>query len=147
MLRLKISNLALLLIFLVKKNESLDIECRFFRGDWEIAGVGIIYYCETWKIWNLDEPKIQFINGTHESGKTNEDVQGMTFYNGQENMTEFPQDIHKFFPNILVISFWTTKIKEISSSDLQHFPNLVSSDLQSLLCLQTYFNTTFNWIV
>jgi hypothetical protein len=113
-----------LLFFLVKESIEVSFECEFRNENWS---VGTIYTCYAHEsFWNLNEPQIKFINGTHEKGKINRDVEALWIQPQNENhyLVDFPQKIHNYFPNLKAIVIWHSKIFKISSNDLQHFPDL-----------------------
>jgi hypothetical protein len=114
-----------LLFFLVKESIEVSFECKFENEI--LYYVGTIYDCSADELfWNLNEPQINLINGTHESGKSNRDVKGLSIEPQNKNhyLVDFPQNIHNYFPNLKAILIWYSKISKISSNDLQHFPDL-----------------------
>jgi hypothetical protein len=118
----KFISIWILLFLLYGESQSVSFECAFYQWTWD--DVGSVYNCQTKKSWNLDEPNIQSINGTHLDEKNNTDVQEIIFRDGQEEMTIFPENLHEFFPNLIVIQLSSSNIQEISSGDLRHFPEL-----------------------
>jgi hypothetical protein len=88
-------------------------------------------------VWNLEDPVISSINGTHSNGKNNNNVKGLFF--GFENHTididNFPRNLSSFFPNLRAIAL---KVSKISSIDLEPFADLeifmlAGSEMTSIL--------------
>lgn len=66
-------------------------------------------------------------NGTHNSGKSNDDVRG--FYIEYKTIHYFPKGINEIFKNLNGISIRNSHLKKIAQEDLSKFPNLVRLNL------------------
>lgn len=82
--------------------------------------------------YTCDEPKISGINesenltevyGNHMTGKSNSDVTFLWIYRPQ-NLTFFPKNIEKFFPNLVSIIFTYTDIVSFIGDEFRAFPEL-----------------------
>lgn len=114
--------ISLIILVSVNKSHNLCIEC-----DYDIsyaAHYGNLYTCIIYKIWDIEEPRITFINGTHDFNNSARDVKGIWFKENTEKLKYFPQNILTFFPNFVHISIWFNNFSTISSRDLQSFPDL-----------------------
>lgn len=109
-------------IFLfVNKSNQLNIECSYDI----IHPVAIqhrYYACEIYKIWNVDEPQLESVNGTHNTTQSNTDVEGLIFL--VNDLKYFPGELINFFPNLISIHIWWSQINVLSSKDLEPFPKL-----------------------
>lgn len=63
------------------------------------------------------------IVGTHQEGRTDDDVTGLSIYN-QRGLSRFPGGIAGFFPNLAAIDWVFGDLTSISRSDLEPFPEL-----------------------
>lgn len=69
------------------------------------------------------------VTGVHQTGRTNFDVR-MLMVHDQLHVNQFPENIYNFFPNLLGLEFFATKITSITAEDLRDFPNLQLLNIQ-----------------
>lgn len=81
-----------------------------------------IYACTATALIETRIESVTAIFGTHQTGKGNGDVLGLTIIS--QNMGFFPRNIEEFFPNVAVIDFSNNSISSISNQNLIPFPNL-----------------------
>lgn len=81
-------------------------------------------------ITSLQDAIITSSNGTHISGKNNDDVQGFSM-SGNSIVYYFPRGIEKIFKNLKGFILRSSELKEIHQSDLKVFPNLTYLELYS----------------
>lgn len=116
----------LVIFILVNETYQLKIECRFEETNY----VGVrnsIYGCKTSKITDVNEQKLEFVNGTHSFGKRNQDVIELFFVpcGGMEILKYFPSEILTFLPSLTkIVILIKNDISELSSIDLQPYKNL-----------------------
>lgn len=112
----------ILCIFLVQSTASLSISCEFTIEPWPIEA---LYTCKTSSLTYDGSSQLKFVAGDHlnESYSLN-DVQGLWLYQGVEELLYLPDNFDISFPHIKALKFDNTMIEEISSSDLQQFPEL-----------------------
>jgi len=92
--------------------------------------IDIIYHCEAKNVLNIksrENAVIESETGNHTAEKSNDNVLGWRV-NGK-NIEYFPQGLDKIFKNLMAISVWNGRIKEISQIDLKSYPNLEIIDL------------------
>ena len=79
---------------------------------------------------SITEPKsvIATISGTHEDGKTNEDVEEIV---GKSIIHYVPRGLSKFFENITRLRLSGMQLQEISRQDLMEYEKLVYLDLSN----------------
>jgi hypothetical protein len=68
--------------------------------------------------------KIESVTGSHDSGKSNDDVLGFHAYSYSKIINYFPSGLDLIFKNIKLISTEKVKLKEIHQSDLKPFQQL-----------------------
>jgi uncharacterized coiled-coil protein SlyX len=106
----------------------LSITCKFYIREGQFTGFGNIYACDaTISFSDGDQVQVKYVNGTHMSGKSNADVQSFNILN-QENVVRVPRELYQYFPNLEVIYFYKTGLKEITSDDFINLSKLVSFD-------------------
>lgn len=82
-----------------------------------------IYACSaTLLLETRSSEQISAIYGTHQTGKENENVLGLTIVS--QSMEFFPTNIEEFFPNIEAIDFSNNSISSVSNNNLIPFANL-----------------------
>jgi len=116
----------LLSFFGVTFSNKLNCKYDYF----EFRAVGKIYYC--WVQNNLgiissETSQIDSEQGSHDSGKNNNDVKG--FWSDKGGINYFPRGLERLYPNTNFICIRDGNIKEIHQSDLKQYPNLVVLDL------------------
>lgn len=100
----------------------VKIQCRYQVAEWFF---GTFYSCEA-TITNVDNPtNVTEITGIHMSGQNDGSVKGI-FVNGHRILTEIPNGIEKFFPNLEAFQWFQGNISTIGSSTFRPFPNLLS---------------------
>lgn len=106
----------------------MKIECEFENYPFYV--IGSHYSCVASQIWDLEEQKLNFVNGSHHNDKTNVDVNGI-YFDSTDELKYFPTNINVHFP----------RIKAIYIKSRNHIRKLSSSDLRPLVELE-YFGLT-----
>jgi hypothetical protein len=114
----------LFFIFFVNETVALSFECIYSNSTWDL--VGTLYSCLPSKVWDFNEPKIKFVNGSHTNGRNHSNVNGLVFRGTHfQELKYFPEDILSHFPNNLQVRIdGDNDISKISSSNLQTLQNL-----------------------
>lgn len=122
----------LIFFMLVSKSFELRIECLYginFKG---------LYSCFVERLWDVEEPKLTHVNGTHADGMNNEEVKilSISFFHlkNYENgkLKHFPRDIQLFFPKTEVIYISIDNdIAELSSTYLESLTELKEFTIES----------------
>ncbi|KAL7012093.1 hypothetical protein ACKWTF_014625 [Chironomus riparius] len=122
------AKIALLLFCIIGVNlelsASTSIECSYKTHNWSI--VKNAYFCSinnNLSITTRESATITSISGTHQSGKTNSDVDGFAVYS--KTINYFPRGLETFFKNIKIIDISHCNLTEIHQEDLKLFPKLV----------------------
>lgn len=111
----------LLLTSNYKISSAIVLNCTYDLFPFHL--VGAIYRCAGNISFDGDNSdKITKLDGTHQSGKRNADVQGLIIRS--QDMEFFPVNIDEFFPNIIVLNFPLNSISHVSNAHLIPFPNL-----------------------
>jgi hypothetical protein len=121
-----------LIFFSIKESFEVSFECDFKNRYWEY--VGEIYSCYARDtIWNLDDPRVTSINGTHRGRYNNHNVKGFFIYPESESqyLKKLPENLHIYVPNLKAISIWPSKISHLSSNDFKYFPYLERLDFSN----------------
>lgn len=127
----------IVILLLVHNSHELDIECKFkdIRTLYDEASDYItiddkvleenshIYFCEVKKIWDDEEQRVKFVNGSHLEGRSEKNVMSIIFKD-LENLNYIPKNLLQFFPNLISISSYNTNLSRISSSDLESYSEL-----------------------
>ena len=109
----------------MRKTMSTTLECDYSTINY--YSFDDTYTCVVQNNLNIDESeniRIVSATGNHHDEKNNEDVFGLHIEN--KNTKFFPAGLEMIFENLAVIWIENGKIKEISQSDLKHFPSLHS---------------------
>lgn len=101
----------------------MDIECTF-----ETYIDSGFYVCIVVSTFN-NSTSISLVNGEHEAGKTNSDVEAIFFQNIA--MECFPRGLNKFFPNLKRLKIFNCGLKEVSKQDLIGLENLTHISFKS----------------
>jgi len=112
-------------------SSSVNIGCGFGFGG-AYTAVGNVYRCITsgsLSITTKESAQVSGVSGTHESFKSNKNVEGFRIDGG--TIYYFPKGLEKFFGNLKMIYINPCQLKEIHQSDLVVFPHLVFLYLQS----------------
>lgn len=107
----------------------VNIECNYTIKIKKILGKS--YSCETKNNLDITSSELSVIssvNGTHEKGKTLNDVS--TFGAKNKNILNFPKDLEKFFKKLERIRISDGRMKEICADDLMPFPLLKELSLK-----------------
>lgn len=83
--------------------------------------LGYLYTCADNISYN-ESGTVTAVDGTHDIGKTNADVQALRLYS--TNMSQFPTNIETFFPNIRALNFGENLISEVKNSHLSPLQHL-----------------------
>jgi Leucine-rich repeat (LRR) protein len=115
----------LLFTFGVSLTQAVVFDCYF--SDVTFTNVGTVYTCDKPTIINTGSSLE--IRGTHKAGKSNSDVEGLII--GNQPLSEVPNGLKNFFPNLKMFYVKNSNLSSISSSDLQY---------PELLYFRVYFN-------
>lgn len=90
------------------------------------------------------------IFGTHQSGRTQESVTFLRIDN--QTVTTIPENSGRFLPNLQGIELWNTKLKTVTSKELQSLPQIriFSSTLNDIEFLEEnlfVYNLKLEWII
>jgi hypothetical protein len=110
----------IILVFFVSFGQSFYLDCEF-----KIVNRAYdenFYECLSNTVVTGNSTTIEEVRGTHLSGKGNEDVE--RFWENGKTLTSFPTNLASFFPNLKVIFIYASLL-QLSSSDLQPFPDLL----------------------
>ena len=114
---------------------SVNIECIF-----KIITVNSakFYSCAFQLFTSESDVNVTWITGSHSSGKSNNDVKGISA--SSSNVTMLPKGFELFFKNLEVIQFPKANIESLKRSDLSIFPNLRVLNLEGnqIKMLQTF---------
>lgn len=102
-------------------SHSVVIRCNF--GDLVWSKVGSKYTCSVRSVQNPEIQEVTEIVGNHLKGRSDLNVEAFTS-SGKNNFPNFPRNLEKFFPNLLVIQIWSGKLTSITAADLSPWPNL-----------------------
>lgn len=98
------------------------LRCSFSNIEFPTP-VGVIYTCYNVQVTNPNNsPVLENVLGTHVIGMTNAHVRGFTA-GRDESTTQFPKNMHLFFPNLLGLEWYLGVLTSISANDLQ-FPSM-----------------------
>lgn len=101
---------------------STILDCKFEDIVWGTY-TGSQYACQLQNDLLIPrDGKVTGITGQHQPGKSNADVKGLRSEGKVVNF--IPQNIEKFFPNIIAFTWSNGNITEISENDFKPFPNL-----------------------
>lgn len=105
----------------------MEIYCEFRFQNWYQEPR--VYSCVV-KAAKIVKPytKIQKFCGTHEPGKTDNDVEGIKF--SDSVIENFPKGLHTIFPKLSFVQICRCGLKTISQADLIGLENLKNLDLQ-----------------
>ena len=109
---------------ILNPSSAINIECEFKVRDFIVLKQ--IYFCEIQNnldINSLENANITSVSGTHEKGRSIDDVAGLYTYG--RGIEYFPRGLEQVFENLKVIWIDSGRIKEIHQADLKVFPNLV----------------------
>lgn len=85
--------------------------------------VGKLYSCEATVVSSEDLYELLEVTGEHDSEFTDFDVESLYLRN--QNLDHIPSGIEKFFPNLKAIEWHNSNLVEISADDLKPFPELL----------------------
>ena len=98
----------------------IAINCSYADANWQ--GLENRYTCFATAI-ETDGTGIVSVNGEHLEGRTDADVEGLSFYN-PPGLTRLPFNIDEYFPNIAGLDWTFGDLTTISSDDFRQMPNL-----------------------
>lgn len=104
----------------------MKLDCEFKTAPWDVNGEKQFNYTCTVDTAEINSRgiKIEVINGEHETGKTDQDVEFLVIHDA--NVKFFPHGIKLIFPNLKYLEINSCGLKEISSEDLKGFEELES---------------------
>lgn len=114
-----------LLIFLAffSTASSIIIECDFGNYNFE-HWPRRVYTCEVSSYSDEGNKIVTAINGKHNDGKTNSDVDGLFLVLGRKNLDYLPTGFENFFPNLNLIVIRFGKIEKLKGDELKNYQNL-----------------------
>ncbi|KAG5679129.1 hypothetical protein PVAND_008721 [Polypedilum vanderplanki] len=113
---------AIFLIFQGNKiSNSFTINCDYRTRS--LLVIGSVYSCDTTNIPSSSGITVTNVNGTHLSGKNNNDVT-CVYINGKRTLLFVPRNFSNFFPNIKAILIWNTTIETLFGDEFDEFPKL-----------------------
>lgn len=112
-----------ILYLLFSSVSAITFDCTYDNNTTWSGGVGQLYRCNAKVTGILKSQKLTKVTGNHLSGKSNKDVEAIEI-NGNIKLEYFPQDMKKFFPNLVAIFLISTGIKTLNGDELQEFPRL-----------------------
>lgn len=113
----------LLLVTILAPSQGIEIRCVFKNRDF--STVGIIYTCDGFELSFKNIPYLlESVEGTHLSGKSNLDVEGLYVGADATGCPHLPWNLEKHFPNLKAIRWWSQNVKSITACDLRLFPKL-----------------------
>ncbi|KAG5667818.1 hypothetical protein PVAND_015787 [Polypedilum vanderplanki] len=118
----------LLIIFcFVSFSSSIIIECEFKKDNWKI--IDEIYLCglKNWPSITLPGTLITSATGTYQPSTNHYNVQA--FESIDRQIYYIPHGLVQIFPNLIALTIWNGRIKEIHQNDFQQFPNLIYLNL------------------
>ena len=100
----------------------MEVECNFKRVNWCSGQRKIEVY--TGSVTSIKNPgtSVSILKGVHEEGKTNPDVEGLSFIG--KKVEQFPRGIRSFLPFLTRLHIADCGLKEISRRDLLGLENL-----------------------
>lgn len=113
------------LIFLLatfSSSRAITLTCNFTMSA-DLFNLPSKYSCWQPIFSNLDNNVVTAVNGTHMSGKTNNDVQ-IFYVNDFTSLTFYPRGLETFFPNLIAIDFDRTNISILAGDELDSFSDL-----------------------
>ncbi|KAL7015703.1 hypothetical protein ACKWTF_016612 [Chironomus riparius] len=125
----------LLIIFSFHNVNSVDIQCEFKNDDFDSINNQYTCAVQVNLMITVKNTKIQSVRGSHNAGKSNNDVTGLSIRD--KKMQYMPSNLADKFKNLIAMRIRQGKLKEISQSDFKTFPklrylNLDANDLEVL---------------
>jgi len=116
--------------------ESADLDCNYDNLNY--PPFGSFYCCKIQNNLNITSRFLSTIGsakGTHNAGKSNDDVMSITA--DRKNIQYFPNGMEKFFKNINAITILYCRLKKLTQEDLMLFMellilNLMGNDIEVL---------------
>ena len=108
--------------------ESVELDCNY--DNLIYPPFGSFYCCKIQNNLNITSrflSTISLIKGTHNAGKSNDDVMSITA--DRKNIQYFPNGMKKVFKNIKAITILYSRLKKITQEDLMQFKELVILNL------------------
>lgn len=101
----------------------VDIQCEYDYFEY-IYGIDELYACFVENYLEIFSPdvKINEINGSHMSGKSNNQIIGLTIEN--KKIEYFPSNLGEKFNNLIALRIKNGRLKEIHQDDIKMFTNL-----------------------
>jgi hypothetical protein len=106
--------------FLINSSSAwMIINCRFEVSNWSV--VGNVYTCRgTIQVTGEGNPVVS-VTGTHQSGRSNNDVRGLIIDNQLE---DFPENILNFLPGLTALQFLNGNISTLTEAVLRPYTAL-----------------------
>jgi Leucine rich repeat len=108
---------------------AIDIECEFRMA--QSLLMLDLYACRVINLTLTDSKSLEIVTGDHLSRKSNADVKEIYFTNHPCDLDFIPQNIHKHFPNIILIEFDNCKIRSLTGDELKDYVNLEKFSIDS----------------
>ncbi|KAG5679121.1 hypothetical protein PVAND_008713 [Polypedilum vanderplanki] len=113
---------AIFLIFQgIEISNSFTINCNYRTNSLPI--IGSVYECYTTNIPTSSGITVTNVNGTHLSGKNNNDVISV-WISGNWTLPFVPRNFNIFFPNVKAIRISSTTIETLFGDEFDEFPQL-----------------------
>lgn len=113
-------------IFLACYVEAIQFDCNFAMiVPWKSV-IPTRYAC-TARVINSSSESLESVTGSHETGKSNEDVKYLFIID--QFLKNFPGGIVDFFKNVDALDIRQSALISISANDLRPFPSLLYLDL------------------
>ena len=107
------------MIFFTSCN-ALTFDCNF--GYINIKVVNEVYQCRVSVVYSGSSLRLENVIGGHIDGNSHASVEHLFLQN--ENLSQIPGDINRFFPNITAISWYNSNLNYLTENDLKNFPKL-----------------------
>ncbi|CAG9812355.1 unnamed protein product [Chironomus riparius] len=122
-----------ILLILTTFTTNIKIACKYdyynkwmlnVQSNFSAQHKQFIYECMVTdiKIINKHEREVSNVSGIHDQNMTNENVKSFSI--GNRVMHFMPNNVEKFFTNLIVLDVYATRLQEIHKKDLEPFPDL-----------------------
>lgn len=115
-------------VLMISSTSSVIFDCDFDSKAY--GSIGVSYVCTAAVSISGDATTLTGVRGTHMGAKKDEDVR-VLYATGQQAISQFPNDLEKFFPNLAIILMWRGNLTSITADVLKPFPNLLEISLHT----------------
>jgi hypothetical protein len=102
----------------ISASTAFTIDCQYTTKSFNY--IGNLYICETKNTQFSSDHTVTDVTGSHQSGKTNADVEGILIY-GRRTISFFPRGMSNFFANLIAIRFWEATFDTLHGDELIEF--------------------------